>query len=158
MAALPFAEAELDLIWSEGAIYNIGFARGIRAWRPLLRPGGVLVASEITWTGAQRPAEVTAHWQREYPEIDVASAKLAQLEQAGYTPIGYFVLPEHCWLDHYYRPLQAGFEAFLARHGHAPAAQSIVAAERAEIALYQAYRAHYSYGVYVARRPDAGGA
>lgn len=28
MDALPFEEEELDLIWSEGAIYNIGFERG----------------------------------------------------------------------------------------------------------------------------------
>lgn len=27
MDALPFGEEELDLIWSEGAIYNIGFER-----------------------------------------------------------------------------------------------------------------------------------
>ena len=28
MDNLPFGEGELDLIWSEGAIYNIGFERG----------------------------------------------------------------------------------------------------------------------------------
>lgn len=28
MDELPFAKGELDLIWSEGAIYNIGFKRG----------------------------------------------------------------------------------------------------------------------------------
>lgn len=29
MDNLPFREEELDLIWSEGAIYNIGFERGL---------------------------------------------------------------------------------------------------------------------------------
>ena len=29
MENLPLAEEELDLIWSEGAIYNIGFERGL---------------------------------------------------------------------------------------------------------------------------------
>lgn len=33
MESLPFAESELDAIWSEGAIYNMGFAAGITAWR-----------------------------------------------------------------------------------------------------------------------------
>ena len=29
MDALPFENEELDLIWSEGAIYNIGFEKGV---------------------------------------------------------------------------------------------------------------------------------
>ncbi len=28
----------VDLIWSEGAIYIMGFSAGLRAWRRLLRP------------------------------------------------------------------------------------------------------------------------
>ncbi len=31
MDALPFEEQSFDAIWSEGAIYNIGFASGIKA-------------------------------------------------------------------------------------------------------------------------------
>lgn len=152
MDSLPFAEGELDVIWSEGAIYNIGFAKGIAAWRRFLKPGGLLVVSEITWTTASRPADLQRHWQGEYPEIDQASAKIGQLEQYGYAPIGYLVLPQHCWLDHYYRPLQARFDAFLRRHGHSEAARVIVRAEEHEIRLYEAHNAHFGYGMYVARR------
>ena len=36
MDALPFQEGEHDLIWSEGAIYNIGYERGITEWRKFL--------------------------------------------------------------------------------------------------------------------------
>jgi SAM-dependent methyltransferase len=152
MDSLPFAEGELDVIWSEGAIYNIGFARGIAEWRRFLKPGGLLVVSEITWTTASRPADLQRHWQMEYPEIDLASTKIGQLEQHGYAPIGYAVLPQHCWLDHYYRPLQARFDDFLRRHGHSEAARAIVSAEEREIRLYEAHNAHFGYGMYVARR------
>lgn len=48
MDSLPFAEGAFDLIWSEGAIYNMGFSNGIKAWQPFLRSGGVLAVSEIT--------------------------------------------------------------------------------------------------------------
>ena len=152
MDSLPFAEGELDVIWSEGAIYNIGFARGIAEWRRFLKPGGLLVVSEITWTTASRPADLQRHWQTEYPEIDRASTKIGQLEQHGYVPIGYFVLPPRCWLDPYYRPLQARFDDFLRRHGHSEAARAIVSAEEHEIQLYEAHNAHFGYGMYVARR------
>ena len=42
MDALPFGEEELDMIWCEGAIYNIGFERGLKEWRKYLKPGGIL--------------------------------------------------------------------------------------------------------------------
>jgi len=152
MDNLPFQEEEFDVIWSEGAIYNIGFEHGIKAWRQYLKEAGVLVVSEISWITASRPAGLQQYWEAEYPEIDVASAKIALLEKNGYSPIGYFVLPEHCWLDNYYRPLQDRFEAFLRRNGDSQEARAIVAAENREIELYEKHRAYYSYGVYVARR------
>jgi ubiquinone/menaquinone biosynthesis C-methylase UbiE len=152
MEALPFDEASFDVIWAEGAIYNIGFERGVREWRRFLKPGGLLVVSEITWTTAVRPAALQQHWAREYPEVDLASAKFAELERHGYAPAGYFTLPDDCWQEHFYQPLSASFEAFLARHGNSDAARAIVEAERAEIALYEQYSAYFNYGVYLARK------
>ncbi len=152
MENLPFADGEYDLIWSEGAIYNIGFARGVADWRRFLKPGGVLVVSELTWCTATRPAALAQHWQAEYPGVDVASAKLRVLEESGYAPLGYCLLPEHCWRDNYYGPLQAGFAAFLARHNHSDAARAIVAAEQREIELYATGHRYYGYGVYVAQK------
>lgn len=154
MEALPFGDGAYDVLWCEGAIYNLGFERGVREWRRYLKPRGVLVASEITWTTASRPPEIQAYWAREYPEIDRASAKMRVLEEHGYAPVGYFVLPEHCWLDNYYAPLEAGFADFLERNGGGEEARAIVAAEEREIALYRQYRDCYSYGMYVAQKLD----
>lgn len=152
MDNLPFADGELDIIWSEGAIYNIGFEKGVADWRRYLKPGGLLVASEITWLTDTRPPEIQNHWTSEYPEIDVASAKIRVLEKHGYSPVGYFVLPEHCWLDQYYHPMQTRFGDFLNRNGNSEEARAIVAAEQREIALYERYKAYFSYGVYIAKK------
>lgn len=152
MDALPFAGEELDVIWSEGAIYNIGFEQGISDWRRCLKPGGLLVASEITWITNTRPSELEDYWNNEYPEIGLASAKIQLLEKHGYSPVAYFVLPEHCWMDQYYNPMQARFEEFLSRHGNSEAAREIVAAEQREIDLYATYKAYFSYGMYIARK------
>jgi SAM-dependent methyltransferase len=152
MDDLPFANEEFDVIWSEGAIYNIGFERGVAEWRRFLKTGGILVASEITWLTASRPAELQKHWDREYPEIDVASGKIRVLEKHGFSPVGYFVLPEHCWLEEYYRPMQARFEDFLNRNGNTEEARAIVNAEQHEIDLYEKYKSHLSYGVYIAKK------
>lgn len=154
MDDLPFQEEEYDVIWSEGAVYNIGFEKGVKEWRRYLKAGGILVVSEITWMTASCPAEIQEYWEGEYPEIDLASSKMSLLEQHGYSPIGYFVLPEHCWLDNYYRPLQNNFKDFLRRNGSSEEARSIVEAEKREIELYEKFKNYYSYGVYVARKLD----
>jgi len=154
MDALPFEQGSLDAIWSEGAIYSMGFERGVRAWRSFLRPGGVLAVSEITWLTGERPAELTAHWAGEYPEVGTASAKMAVLEAAGYSPIGYFPLPPSCWVEHYYEPLQDRFDAFLDRHGHSAEARAIVEAEQREIDLYVRFGSFFSYGFCLATRTE----
>jgi ubiquinone/menaquinone biosynthesis C-methylase UbiE len=58
MDDLPFDEGEFDVIWSEGAVYNMGFEAGISAWSRFLKPGGKLIVSEITWLSATRPTEL----------------------------------------------------------------------------------------------------
>ncbi len=151
MEQLPFADSQFDVIWSEGAIYNMGFAEGVSQWRRLLRPGGVLVVSEISWLGAERPEAVQRYWESAYPGIATEAEKRNILEDHGYSMIGTFALPASCWMEHYYTPLQQSFDGFLARHADDPRAASLVEAERAEIDLYKQYRDFYSYVMYVAR-------
>ena len=152
MDALPFQEKEFDMIWSEGAIYNMGFEAGISAWKSFLKPGGKLVVSEITWFGENRPEELDRHWKSEYPEIAVASAKFQALERNGFRPLGYFKLPDSCWLDNYYGPMEKRFDAFLEKHDRSEDALAIVEAERNEISLYRKYSEHFGYGVYIAQK------
>ena len=41
-------DMHFDLIWSEGAIYIMGFSEGLRAWRPLLKPAGYVAVTELS--------------------------------------------------------------------------------------------------------------
>ncbi len=152
MQNLPFEHESLDVLWSEGAIYNIGFETGIRAWRPFLRKGGCLAVSEITWITNNRPHEIDAYWKHAYPEIDTASNKIKLLEENGYTLAGYFYLPVSDWLDAYYTPLQESFDTFLDTHDHTDLARKVVSEHQEEIDLYIKYSEYYSYGFYVARK------
>lgn len=152
MDELCFAPGSLDAIWSEGAIYNIGFENGVRQWRRFLKPGGILAVSELTWLTGHRPAELESHWTSQYPEVGTASSKLGVLERNGYSPLGYFTLSDECWLDEYYRPAQQRFQAFLRRNGFSDQAKATVAEEEAEISLYERYGSFYGYGYYIARK------
>lgn len=155
MESLPFDAESLDVIWSEGAIYNMGFENGIRAWKPFLRKGGLLAVSEITWLSNERPSEIEAHWNSEYPEISTAGEKICILEREGFSLVGYFVLPEFCWTKNYFETLERSFPAFLERNP-SEEAHEIVKAQRQEADLYRRYPETFSYGFYIARKGTEG--
>ena len=97
MSALDFPAASFDLIWSEGAVYIIGFETGLRAWRPLLRAGGFLAVTELTWLEPDPPAEPAAFWDEEYPAMQNVETNLASVRAAGFRPLGHFTLPNWSW-------------------------------------------------------------
>lgn len=152
MDELPFNRNEFDLLWSEGAIYNIGFENGVKKWKDYLKIGGYLAVSEITWITNSRPMEIEDFWRKEYSEIDIASKKIGILEENGYTLVGYFYLGQDSWMENYYKPMEAKFEAFLERNNNSDLAKKVVEEHKNEIDLYQKYKDYYSYGFYVARK------
>ena len=152
MDLLPFAAAALDLIWSEGAIYNMGFQNGLRTWRNFLKVGGFIGLSEIVWLRNDPPETLQQYWNHEYPEMGTVADKLRILEEEGFSPQLYFPLDEDAWMEHYYWPIQERLPAFLERHQGVELAREIVQREREEIHLYQSNKAFYSYGFFVAQR------
>ena len=152
MEDLPFGDEEYDILWSEGAIYNIGFEAGLKNWKRFLKTNGYIAVSEITWKTKNRPKEIEEHWNNEYPEIDTASGKIKILEENGFTPAGFFFLPEKSWIDNYYNPMEKRFDDFLQNHGNSDTAKAIVEGEKLEIALYKKYKDYLSYGFYIAKK------
>lgn len=152
MEALTFQEGELDLIWSEGAIYNIGFERGLKEWYHFLKPGGYIAVSEASWFTPERPAEIEAFWLNAYPGIDTIPNKVAQMQQAGYIPVASFILPEVCWTDHFYVPQEKAQELFLSKHAGNPTAEAFIASERHEAELYRKYKDYYGYVFYIGKK------
>ena len=152
MDSLSFADEELGLMWSEGAIYNIGFEQGLSEWRRFLKPGGHIVVSEASWFTETRPAEIEAFWNSAYPGIDTIPTKLSQLQKAGYIPVASFMLPETCWIEHFYAPRVKATELFLERHKGNEAAEGFIANQRHEEQLYRMYKEYYGYAFYIGKK------
>lgn len=154
MDELEFNDEEFDIIWSEGAIYNIGFENGIKKWKNFLKKGGFLAVTEITWITNSRPKEIEDFWNQEYPEIDRASNKIKILENNGYSIVGYFYLSQKSWIENYYIPLKNKFEKFLERNKSSKLAQKVVNENMKEINLYDKFKEYYSYGFYIAKKDE----
>ncbi len=152
MDDLPFHEGELDLMWAEGSIYHMGFENGLKAWRRFLKPGGYVAVTEMTWLTTERPAEIERYLNENCPEMDTTAGKLKVLEEAGYSPVATFVLPESCWIDTYYRPVVKLYDAFLEAENHSDAATLFVERIKEEVAMYERYRSYFGYVFYIGRR------
>lgn len=152
MDDLPFGSEEFDIIWSEGAVYIIGFEEGVKKWKEYIKPGGYIALSEITWTTNSRPKEIEEYWIKEYPQVDTASNKMKVLEENGFSPVGYFYLSESSWMNNYYLPIEDRIEAFLKKHNNSDEAKRLVEAEQNEISKYRTYKDFISYGFYIARK------
>lgn len=152
MDKLPLGQEEIDLIWSEGAIYNIGFERGLTEWRKFIKSGGYIAVSEASWFTDKRPAEIEEFWMDAYPEIDTIPKKVEQMQEAGYIPVATFILPENCWTEHFYTPQIPVQEEFLKKHAGNKFAEDFIAYQQHETNMYYAYKEFYGYVFYIGKK------
>lgn len=85
MFNMDFTDESFDIIWSEGSIYAIGFERGLREWRRLLKPDGFVVIHD---------------------EKGNVKEKLEQVSSCGYELLGYFIISVKNWWADYFAPLE----------------------------------------------------
>lgn len=152
MDDLSFQKEELDLIWSEGAISHIGFERGLNEWRRFLKTSGYIAVTEATWFTEERPREITDFWMDAYPEIDTIPNKVALAQKAGYIPVATFILPENCWIEHFYTPQIQVQKDFLKKNADNKTAGELIANQRHEMELYHKYKAYYGYAFYIGKK------
>ena len=74
------------------------------------------------------------------------------MQNAGYIPVAAFILPENCWMEHFYIPLIAAQETFLQKYAGNKIAEDFIASERHEASLYQKHKAYYGYVFYIGKK------
>lgn len=149
MFDLKFERDSFDVIWSEGAIYIMGFEKGLREFKSLLKKGGYVAVTEISWLKPNPPAELKSYWDEEYPGMDTVDGNLARLADAGYREISHFVLPDSCWWDDYYTPLEKRIVMLEKKYADDSEAQALLNENRREIEFFRKYSDFYGYVFYV---------
>jgi SAM-dependent methyltransferase len=151
MFDLGFEKSTFDLIWSEGAIYIMGFEKGLRTWLPLLRKGGYLGATELTWIKPDAPEEPRAFWEEAYPAMQDVEANLKVIQRTGYRHVGHFTIPESAWWNEYYNPVEKRLAVLREKYRANIEAMDVLGMEQKEIDLFRKYSNFYGYVFYVMR-------
>jgi cyclopropane fatty-acyl-phospholipid synthase-like methyltransferase len=146
MQAIPQTFRDIDLLWSEGAAYSIGFPNALTTWAPALAPGGLVVVSELSWLKEQAPEEVKEFFRSGYPDMRSVQDNIEVARNAGYKVITTHVLPKQAWVDGYYDTLGPRAKALL---DHQDAAVRDFAAETVtEINVFDRSEDSYGYVFY----------
>lgn len=156
MRDLRFPDGSFDVVWSEGAIFIVGFARGLAQWRRLLAPEGHLVVSEFCWLRDDPAAELREFLAGDCEDVGDVAARRSAVAAAGYQLIGDFVLPSVGWWENYYVPLAERLELFRASHSAEPDALEVAARSEHEIDLYRRHPGAFGYVFFVMKRDERG--
>lgn len=147
LAAPGLAPGSLDLLWSEGAISHVGWGPGLRIWRELMRPGGVLAITEATWFDPDPPERAKRLWAQWYPGMGSEADNLAVARDLGLEVLDHFRLPREDWWEYF-----NAVERQCRDHAQTPGLEKMIDAQRSEIETYRQTGHSYGYTFYILRK------
>ena len=154
MFNLDFPSETFDIIWSEGAIFQIGFEKGLKEWRRFIKPDGFLVIHEMCWLEPDPPQEIREYWQKMYSGITTIQKNLDMIPACGYSILDYFPLPEDAWGKLYFDPLEERINTFREKYKNDSKVQSILDKEQREVDLYRNYPKWYGSAYYIMQKKE----
>lgn len=152
MFSLEFKEDNFDVIWCEGAIFIIGFEKGIKQWRKYIKTGGYLVVSEVSWLKKDIPEEPKSFWESDYPDIKGIVDNIKLIEKFGYSSVGHFIIPEKGWWNDYYNPLIDRISMLRKKYLNNRDANDRMDNTLKEIEIYKKYSDYYGYVFYIMKK------
>ena len=147
MGSLDWKPETIDLLWSEGAAYNLTFEGALKAWRPLMAANGIAVISEMNYFTSEVPEPVRVYMQNGYPTIGTESENSDLVNSSGFEILGIHRLPSKAWWDNYYGPLRENMNSF--KHSEDSIMQSVIKETEEEMKLFEEHEKHYGYSFYI---------
>jgi hypothetical protein len=148
MKDIPGAFRDIDLLWSEGAAYSIGFSNALATWAPALVPGGFAAISELSWLKDEAPESAKEFFRSGYPDMQSVQQNVALATRMGYRLLRTYTLPRDTWVDGYYDVLAPRAQALLEHQD--PSVRAFAAETVREIEVFEC--SEDSYVFYVLQR------
>ncbi|MHC5075943.1 MAG: SAM-dependent methyltransferase [Planctomycetota bacterium] len=147
MGNIDWEPGSLDLLWSEGAAYNITFEGALKAWRPLMASNGIAVISEMNYFTSDVPEPLILFMQNVYPAIKTEPENSDIINSSGFEVSGVYRLPSKAWWDNYYNPLRKNVESF--KNSNDRVMQSVISEMEEEMKFFEQYEKFYGYSFYI---------
>jgi len=155
MFNLNYDDSSFDIVWAEGAIFIIGFEKGLKEWKRLLKPNGMMIVSELSWLKSGIPKETSDFWAEAYPRIQSIEENIKNAKQCGYYLDSHFTIPESAWFNDYYTPMEKRIGELTEKYRENEEAQLTLSRAKAEIDMYKNYSSYYGYEFYILRAENA---
>ncbi|MGD9321079.1 MAG: class I SAM-dependent methyltransferase [Desulfobacteraceae bacterium] len=152
MLDMDFEEKTFDIIWSEGALYFMGFQNGLKRCHQLLKNKGYLAVSELVYTSLDPPDVVIKYLENEYPDIKNIKDNMELIQREGFKLISHFTLPESAWLNDYYLPMEKELSHLNKKYQGNEIALVVFESFRNEINFYRKYSKFYGYEFFVMQK------
>lgn len=152
MTCLEQPMESFDLIWSEGALYNLGIENALRICHGLLRPGGYLAFTDAVWRKENPPPEVKESFDWDYPTMGRAADVLRAIDSCGFAQLGHFTLPDEAWWGDFYTPMEHRIGELRIKYSNDAEASSILHQLSQEPEMHRRFSDYYAYEFFVARR------
>ena len=154
MESLPFDKNSFDLIWSEGAIDNIGFKKRLSLWREFLKDDGYIAVSIPSWLTKEHPNDAKQFWEDAGSRLDLIEDNIKIIQNCGYQFIAAFALSEDCWIENYFEPREKAIESLIEEYRNCETVKEYAAINRREAELFLKYKQHYGYVFYIGRNTN----
>ena len=155
MLEMDFDHNTFDIIWSEGALYFLGFQNGLRRCHELLKNPGYLAVTELVYLSPAPPAPLTQFLESEYPDIKDVQGNIELIQTEGFRLLSHFTLPKSAWLDNYYGPMEQQLSRLTKKYQHNDIALKQFEAMTTEIDFYRQYSDYYGYEFFIMQKSTA---
>ncbi|GAB6060793.1 SAM-dependent methyltransferase [Desulfonatronum parangueonense] len=150
MARPDLLPESFDLIWSEGALYNIGIENALKVCHGLLRPGGRLAFTDAVWRKQDPPSEIKESFDLDYPAMGNADDIVAALDMHGFELLGRFTLPDEAWWTGFYTPMEQRIDELRDKYAGVVQPLAILDQLAKEPEMHRRYGDSYAYEFFVA--------
>lgn len=154
MLEMNFPDESFDVVWSEGALYFMGFGNGLKRCYQLLKENGYLAVTEAVLFRPDPPQAVIEFWEKEYPAIMDVESNIEMIRSAKFSLLSHFPLLVSSWLDNFYDPMKGRIHELKKKYKANHLAMEIFETSLREISTYKQFSDYFGYEFFIIQKSE----